>query len=138
MRVIGRNIFLVGMTLLLLGPQAHTVCFRDCGKTEQPSASCPCHDASPSCCLMEKEAPTAQTGCGCDDCIEVQLPEEFCAVAPLPQFGYYEQTELPEAQRKPFIADEISIYVHRISPLDFENRFLSQIDDQLSSTVIIA
>jgi hypothetical protein len=136
--MMARNILLSGLTVLMLGPQAHTVCFRDCSGTPQPAASCPCHDPAPSCCMMETQAPTARTGCDCDNCIEVQLPEEYCPVAPLPQFNHVEQTELPELQRRPFIVDEMSVFVRCISPLDIENRFLSQITDQLSATVIIA
>lgn len=138
MKIIARNILLLGLTVLLLGPQAHTVCFRDCSEAQQPAVSCPCHDPAPSCCMMEKQAPIARTGCDCDNCIEVQLPEEYYPVAPLPHSIHYDLTELPELPRKPFIADQFSLPVHRISPLDIENRFLSQMTDQLSATVIIA
>jgi hypothetical protein len=133
-----RNILLSGLTVLMLGPQAHTVCFRDCSEVQEPTASCPCHDPAPSCCMMETQAPTARTGCDCENCIEVQLPEEYCPVVPLPHSIHYDLAELPELPRKPFIADEFSLLVHCISPLDIENRFLSQITDQLSATVIIA
>ena len=134
---LGRSLLLVGMALAVLVPQTHALCFQGCVEICRTETGCTCHNGTADCCLLGEAKPTPPAGCGCEECSEIELPDEYAAIATPLQIKRYGKTEAPNAQLKFFLSDDRSAKVHRISPLDLENRFTPQTDKQISTTVII-
>lgn len=137
-RAVGRHLLFAGMAMMILAPQGHTVCFRDCAETGPAAPSCACHNDLPDCCAMEAKEPVAPAGCGCEDCIEVQLPDRYCSIAKLLEIKRYNEIQIPEYQLDSFLLVDQSFNAKSISPLAVQNHFTSQVDDQISTAVIIS
>ena len=128
--VFGRGVLLLGIALAILIPQNHTICLQDCMEM-----GCTCHDEKPACCPMAEKEPPPE--CACDKCGEVQLPDRCYTIAISPEIKRYGETDVSERQVTSSLLDNQYLGTNSISPLDLENRFLSQIDDLISTTVMI-
>gem|GEM_PF-5527245 len=134
---LGRSLLLVGMALAVLIPQTHTLCFQGCAEMCPTETGCICHNGTADCCLLGEAKPIPPAGCGCEECSEIELPNECYAISGPLQIKRYSETQVPNPQDSSLLPDDGSARVQRISPLRFENRFTSQIDKQISTTVII-
>ncbi len=128
-----RKLLLVGMALAVLIPQTYAACPQNCEEM-----GCTCHEEKPVCCEVPDEKPASPVDCECDNCGAIQLPDKFCPIAKTLQFKRCSQTETPERQITSNFLDNQSLKIRHIAPLDLENRFISQIDDLISATVIIS
>jgi len=85
--------------------------------------------------MAEKKPPPPE--CACDKCGEVQLPDRCYTIAVSPEIKRYGETDRSDRQLVSSPLGDQLFGFNCISPLDLENRFLSQIDDLISTAVMI-